>query len=172
MSVTDLKEVITQYLQEKKPLMLSQIAKEHGVSEMQVAEALPKEMLSFTPKESPKESFETIWKELVTWEKCTFIVQSLGSTFEICGKLNKGSFGHGYFNLNGDEALHGHLNVDDISRMAFLSMPFMGLESHSVQFFNEAGAVKFSVYVGRENRVLIPQARDSFLTMQKEYSEK
>lgn len=168
MSTTELKEAITQYLETKKPLMLSQMAKEYSVSEMQVAEALPTDMVSF----ASKEKFETIWKELVTWEKCTFIMQNLGSTFEVCGKLNKGSFGHGYFNLNGDEALHGHLNVDDISRIAFLSMPFMGLESHSVQFFNDAGAVKFSVYVGRENRILIPQVRDSFLTMQKEYLEK
>ena len=165
MSATKLEEAISQYLQEKKPLMLSQIAKEYNVSEIQVAEALPSNILSF----APKEAFETIWKELVTWEKCTFIVQSLGSTFEICGKLNKGSFGHGYFNLNGNEALHGHLNVEDISRIAFLSMPFMGLESHSVQFFNKEGKVKFSVYIGRENRVLIPQAKESFLNMKKEY---
>lgn len=168
MDTTNLKEIITQYLQEKKPLMLSQIAKEHGVTELQVAQNLPADMVSF----APKEAFESIWQELVTWEKCTFIVQHLGSTFEICGKLNKGSFGYGYFNLNGDEALHGHLDVKDISCVTFLSMPFMGLESHSVQFFNEAGTVKFSVYVGRENRALLPQARDSFLTMQQKYSEK
>ena len=41
----------------------------------------------------------------------------------------------------------------------------MGLESHSVQFFNAAGTVMFSVYVGRENRQLIPAARESFFAL-------
>ena len=41
----------------------------------------------------------------------------------------------------------------------------MGLESHSVQFFNAAGMVLFSVYVGRENRQLIPAARESFFAL-------
>ena len=41
----------------------------------------------------------------------------------------------------------------------------MGLESHSVQFFNTAGTVLFSVYVGRENRQLIPAARESFFAL-------
>ncbi len=166
MSNTELQTVLTKYLEENKPLMLSQIAKEHNTTELEVASALPETMISF----ASKDAFEEIWKQLITWEKCTFIVQHLGSTFEICGALNKGSFGHGYFNLNGKEALHGHIDVEDLASIAFLSMPFMGLESLSLQFFNEAGEVKFSIYVGRENRVLIPEAKDSFLNMKKEFT--
>ena len=49
--------------------------------------------------------------------------------------------------------------------MAFLSLPFMGLESHSIQFFDAADAVVFSIYVGRENRALIPSVKERFLAL-------
>lgn len=41
----------------------------------------------------------------------------------------------------------------------------MGLESHSIQFFDAAGAVVFSIYVGRENRALIPSVKERFLAL-------
>ena len=72
---------------------------------------------------------------------------------------------HCYFNLSGGSGLGGHLKIDDLGHICFLSLPFMGLESHSVQFFNAAGTVLFSVYVGRENRQLIPAARESFFAL-------
>ena len=81
------------------------------------------------------------------------------------GKIPEGRHGHGYFNLSGGSGLGGHLKIDDLGHICFLSLPFMGLESHSVQFFNAAGTVLFSVYVGRENRQLIPAARESFFAL-------
>ena len=72
---------------------------------------------------------------------------------------------HCYFNLSGGSGLGGHLKIDALGHICFLSLPFMGLESHSVQFFNAAGTVLFSVYVGRENRQLIPAARESFFAL-------
>ena len=89
----------------------------------------------------------------------------LGSVIEIKGKIPEGRHGHGYFNLSGGSGLGGHLKIDDLGHICFLSLPFMGLESHSVQFFNAAGMVLFSVYVGRENRQLIPAARESFFAL-------
>ena len=67
--------------------------------------------------------------------------------------------------MAGGSGLGGHLKIDDLGHICFLSLPFMGLESHSVQFFNAAGTVLFSVYVGRENRQLIPAARESFFAL-------
>lgn len=167
METNQLKENIAQYITEKKPFMIGQIANEFEINSLEAAKHLPDGMASF----APQEEFESIWKELVSWEKCTFIVQHMGSVFEIVGKLNKGSFGRGYFNLNGSEAIHGHLKVDDIDSICFMSMPFMGLESLSVHFFNTDGEVKFSIYVGRENKVLIPEAKESFKTLQNKYAE-
>lgn len=161
------KTQIDTMLAEKKTIMLAGIAQEHNISELEVAKLLPKEMVAF----APKEAFEDIWQGLVSWEKMTFLVQHLGSVFEICGKLNAGAFGHGYYNLKGDAPLHGHLKVDDLVCVGFLSVPFMGLESHNVAFFNEKGEVKFSVYVGREKRKLIPEVLESFTTLKTSFAE-
>ena len=67
----------------------------------------------------------------------------LGTVIEIKGKIPEGRHGHGYFNLSGGSGLGGHLKIDDLGHICFLSLPFMGLESHSVQFFNAAGTVMF-----------------------------
>lgn len=156
-----LREHLIVVLEEKKPVMLASLAERFGVSELEVATALPDEVRTF----AGKEAFDTVWQALTTWESATFIMSHLGSVIEIKGKIPAGKHGHGYFNLPGGNGLGGHLNVADLGGICFLSLPFMGLESHSVQFFNAAGAVLFSVYVGRENRQLIPAARDSFFAL-------
>ncbi len=161
MQYNNVKKQIDTMLAEKKTIMLAGLAHEHNIAELEVAKLLPADMAAF----APKDAFEPIWDGLAEWEKMTFLVQHLGSVFEICGKVNKGAFGHGYYNLKGDAPLHGHLKVDDLACIGFLSVPFMGLESHSVVFFNEKGEVKFSVYVGREKRKLISEVLSSFMTM-------
>lgn len=146
-------------LNEKKPLMLASLAERHGVSEYDVARALPANMRAF----APAEALEGVWGELTRWEKATFIMQCLGSVLEVKGTVPPGKHGHGYFNLNGDSPIGGHLKMDDLKEICFMSMPFMGLESLSLQFFNNDGAVKFSIYAGRQaDRQILPAVRDSF----------
>ncbi len=158
----NLANIIASCLEENKPVMLASIAALGKVSELDVAKALPQAMRAF----APAGTFEEVWAEMATWEKATFIMQHLGSVLEIKAAIPSGNHGHGYFNLNGASPLQGHLKIDDLGEICFLSMPFMGLESHSVQFFNADGNVKFSVYVGRgEDRKLLPLARESFLKM-------
>ena len=154
-------ESIAVALREKKPVMLASLAERFGVSELEVARALPDEARAF----AGKDAFDTVWQALASWENATFIMAHLGSVIEIKGKIPEGRHGHGYFNLSGGSGLGGHLKIDDLGHICFLSLPFMGLESHSVQFFNAAGTVLFSVYVGRENRQLIPAARESFFAL-------
>ena len=154
-------ESIAEALREKKPVMLASLAERFGVSELEVARALPDEARAF----AGKDAFDTVWQALASWENATFIMAHLGSVIEIKGKIPEGRHGHGYFNLSGGSGLGGHLKIDDLGHICFLSLPFMGLESHSVQFFNAAGTVLFSVYVGRENRQLIPAARESFFAL-------
>ena len=69
----------------------------------------------------------------------------------------------GYYNiLHADATLGGHIKADTISEMAFISMPFMGRESHYVAFFGQDGSLHFSVYVGRENHQLIASVKEAF----------
>ena len=114
--------------------------------------------------------FEKVWKELAQWEKATVIILHLGSAFEISTKLNTGVFGHGYYNIMGESPLEGHIKADEIHSIVFSTMPFMGLESLSVLFFDKTGRLIFSVYAGRENRQIIENIKTSFYKMKGEYS--
>lgn len=152
-----LAEGIAERIQTNKPLMLAALSQEFGVTEYEAALALPDGMCRL----APADAFDTVWAELTTWERATFIMQHLGTVLEIKGTIPAGTHGHGYFNL-AEGSIGGHLKVDDLLAVGFCSLPFMGLESHSVQFFNKEGAVKFSVYAGRENRKLIASVVESF----------
>lgn len=161
LSPQTLREGVADALKGKKSLMLSSLAQVFGVTERDVAHVLPEDVCRF----ASKEAFERIWQVLATWKKSTFIMTHRGSVLEIKGMLPTGAFGHGYYNLTGDGPLRGHLNVGALEEICFLSLPFMGLESHSVQFLDGEGHVMFSVYVGREQRALIPAVLESFFAL-------
>lgn len=161
MDKNELQENVLRVLEQKKPVMLAMLADEFNVTEKEIAEVLPPEMCSL----ADGSHFDAVWKNIASWEKATFIVQHGGHVIEIKCTVPMGTYGRGYYNLTGESPLGGHIKADAIAHIGFLSMPFMGLESHSVQFFDEAGAVCFSVYVGRENKALLPSAKQAFLTL-------
>ncbi len=150
-------------LEQKKPWMLESLAREFNVTEKDVALALPEGMCAFTSGDN----FVKVWEGLGAWEKAVFIVQHEGHVVEVAGRIPPGRFGHGFYNLGEGEALGGHIRADAVSDIAFLSMPFMGMESHSVQFFHAGGGVAFAVYAGSENHRIIPSVRTAFLDMRK-----
>ena len=156
-----LADKVAALLAEKKMVMLDTLAQTCGVSELQAAEALPQPMRAF----AAAADFDAIWADLTAWESATFIMRHGGSVVEIKGQIPAGKHGGGYFNLDHGCPLGGHICSNNIAHMAFLSLPFMGLESHSIQFFDAAGAVVFSIYVGRENRALIPTVKERFLAL-------
>ena len=151
-------------LEQRKPWMLSSLAHEVGVTEKEAAEALPDGMCAFTPGSG----FIRVWEALGTWESATFLVRHEGHVLEIRGRIPAGKAGHGFYNLAEGEALGGHILAGAVADIAFLSMPFMGLESHSVQFFDERGHVVFAVYAGRENHRIIPSVKEAFLQLRRD----
>ena len=155
---------ISAALMQKKPWTLASLAEECEATEKEVALALPEGMCAFTGGEN----FTRVWEALGEWEKATFLVQHEGHVIEIKCRIPAGKPGNGYYNLVGEEALGGHIRADAIADIAFLSLPFMGLESLSVQFFSKEGRVAFSIYAGRENHALIPSVREAFLKMKEE----
>ena len=159
---TDLAAKVAEALKEKKPVMLASLAAQFGVTEKDIAEAMPEDMA----KVIGGEHFEKVWEALTAWEKATFIVQHGGHVIEIKTRIAPGKFGHGYYNIMGKEAVGGHLKADAIAHIGFLSMPFMGLESHSVQFFDADGHVAFSIYAGRgDDKKILPEIRESFFAL-------
>lgn len=126
------------------------------------ADVTPAEILEILPEGSaviaPKESFLDIWNELTTWGIVLFLVHTEDVVAEIDGELPVGSEGHGWFNIHGDSPIGGHLKAENCTHIVFVSRPFMGRPSRSMQFFNGAGEAMFKIFVRRDDkRELLPE---------------
>ncbi len=144
------------------PVTLAAVAKTLGTTELEAAQKMPADAVAFVTGDASAR-FDDVWAALAQWEKVTFFVVHAGHVFEIQGKLTAGKRAQGYYNiLSKDAVIGGHLKYDDIAAIAFVTMPFMKRESHSVQFFSKDGAVAFSVYCGRENHQLIDSVVAAF----------
>ena len=150
--------------------MLNTLADELDLPEAEVMRCLPEEMRT----EANVEDFLEIWDAMTGWEKVTFIVRNAGAVVEVCGRLPKGSHGHGMFNLmDRSNPLGGHLFTDRLGSIWLVSKPFFKLESHSVQFFDLQGAAMFSVYLGRdEKRKILPQPLEGFMELRLRYAHR
>jgi heme iron utilization protein len=88
---------------------------------------------------------------------------------ECAGRIPPGSFARGYFNLHGDSPIGGHIKADNCAHIVFVSRPFMGRPSCSLQFFNLAGEAMFKVFVRRDSeRNLIAEQVQRFDTLRRE----
>lgn len=145
------------------PVTLGVIAKALNTTELEAAQKMPESAVSFVTGDL-SERFDDVWAALARWEKTTLFIIHAGHVFEIQTQLTAGKRAQGYYNILSKEAVvGGHLRYEAIAACAFMTMPFMGRESHSVQFFSADGSVAFSVYVGRENHQLIPSVVKAFL---------
>jgi putative heme utilization carrier protein HutX len=126
--------------------ILEQIARDYGVSTFDVVEALPAEHRTVVPGSR----FEDILRALTEWGEVLFIVHTPDLVLECAGKVPPGSVGRGYFNLHGDSPISGHIKADNCAHIVFVSRPFMGRPSRSLQFFNGAGEAMFKVFVRRD----------------------
>ncbi len=167
MDKKELQSKISEIIAEKKPIVISSISKQLGVSDIEVCKALPDDMAVVVDGKH----FDDVWQEMTTWESATFIVIAYGNVIEVSTKIPEGKYGHGYFNIHSDGfGIGGHINRDAVVYIGLASIPFMGLESHSVGFYNADGNVMYSIYVGRENKQLHTNAKQSFLNMKKRYA--
>lgn len=161
-------EKIKQLFDENRPVMLGGIAKELGISALEAAHLLPEGVATF----APGAAFDHVWESIATWEKATFIVEHMGNVFEVSTPVALGKHAMGYYNIMGGKApLEGHFKADLVREIGFISIPFMGRESHFAAFFNHDGDIMYSFYVGREKHVLIPEAREAFLALKASYKD-
>jgi heme iron utilization protein len=134
--------------------ILEQIARDYSVSTFEVVRALPADHRTIVAGSL----FEKIFAELTGWGEVLFIVHTPDIVLECAGRIPPGSFGRGYFNIHGDSPIGGHLKADNCTRIAFVSRPFMGRPSRSLQFFNGAGEAMFKIFVRRDDkRELLPE---------------
>lgn len=167
--MSDFVQKVRQKVAENPSVMLMTLAVELGRPEGDLVAALPEDMRV----QGRKEDFAAIWGAMTQWEKCTFLAVNNGCVVEVEGRLPKGTFGHGMFNLaHGENALSGHIFADRVEKVWFVSKPFFNKESHSVQFFDAKGEMICAVYLGRDGkREIIPAIKASFMNMRESFAQ-
>jgi putative heme utilization carrier protein HutX len=145
--------------------ILEQIARDYGISTLEVVQALPAEHRTIVPGSR----FEDIMRALTEWGEVLFIVRTPDIVLECAGKVPPGSFGRGYFNLHGDTPISGHIKADNCAHIAFVTRPFMGRPSCSLQFFNGTGEAMFKVFVRRDgDRNLVAEQVQRFEVLRRQ----
>lgn len=153
-------EVITQYLADNPSVMPSQVADALAVSELAVVNALPEDEWGSLPLTE----MDALLSSLPEWGSVTTIITVLGNIFEFKGAFPKGKYARGYYNLiPKDNGFHGHLKLDDVTHIIFISKAFRGKESYSINFFGPKQGIIFKVYLGRDDKgVLLPEQVKQF----------
>lgn len=156
---------VKEALSDESSQNLAALAASWGMTEGEVTIALPEELVASTAGEHA----EMILKELPNWGNLTTIVHSFGSIFEFKKPFPKGQVSHGYYNIMGKEGLHGHLRIDLIKHIAFVSKPLKSMQTHYIGFYNAEGECVFKVYLGRDKkRQLLSEQIVSFESLKQE----
>ena len=143
---------LPQRMAENADGVLEDIARTYCVSTLDVVHALP----DANRKIVTGDRLEAILDDVASWGPILFIVHTPDLVLECEGTLPPGSYGRGYFNLHGDSPIGGHIRASRCREIAFVSRPFMGRESLSIQFFNFDGDAMFKIFVRRdESRALV-----------------
>lgn len=158
-------EKITDYLSKNQNVPTLFAARELGVSEREILRNIDDDGIT----EVSGSFFDSAMKEIAGWGAVTVIVTNDSAIIEMKTSVPVGQYARGFFNLHSDESpLGGHISFEEIESVFFISRPFMGKESHSVQFFDKNGKCSFKVYLGRDacGKVLECQKAD-FIKLKK-----
>jgi putative heme utilization carrier protein HutX len=140
------RQPLAERLRQNPDGVLEQIARDYSVSTFDVLSALPEEHRTILPGAR----FEDILAAVTEWGEVLFIVHTPDIVLECAGKVPPGTFGRGYFNMHGDSPIGGHIKAENCRHIAFVSRPFMGRPSRSLQFFNASGEAMFKIFVRRD----------------------
>ncbi len=164
--MSTIQEQVAKMYAENPGLPVMSMAEELGASEAAITHALPSDVAAHTSGEHA----EQILGLLPTWGRLTTIIIGAGSVFEVKADFPKGKIAHGFYNLMGKEGqLHGHLRIDLITDISFVSKSFRGMESYYMAFFTASGECMFKVYLGRDKRrQLFPEQIELFKTLQQQ----
>jgi len=143
--------------------ILERIASDNNVSTLEAVRALPSENV-LVVSNAP---FAKVMEAIATWGEVLFIVHTPNIVLECKGKVPQGTMGRGYFNIHGDSPIAGHIKAD----RCFVSRPFMGRASCSVQFFDTEGEAMFKIFVARDSeKELLPEQVANFEALRARYT--
>jgi putative heme utilization carrier protein HutX len=133
--------------------IVEELAAKHGLTVHEAMRCLPESVCRWTAGER----FAEVMADLSLWGEVLFLVHTPSIILEVKGEVPEGKFGSGFFNLHGESPIGGHVRAARCTEIAFVTRPFMGLASASVQFFDIDGGCMFKVYVARRaDRSLSP----------------
>lgn len=137
--------------------VLERLADGYGVPTFEVVRALPSEHCAIVPGRR----FEEVMSDLTSWGDVLLIVHTPNIVLECKGAIPPGSFARGYYNIHGESPIGGHIKADRCTDIAFVSRPFMGRPSCSIQFFDGDGEAMFKVFVARDSQreMIAPQLK-------------
>jgi putative heme utilization carrier protein HutX len=160
---------LEQLLKENPGADLEKLAREYKVSTQAVVEALP---VGYAYQVAGSH-FENIMEQAAKWGEIRMIVRNEAVIAEYVGSLPTGSIGHGYFNFHSaDGSFEGHIKFDQCAAIYFVSRQTLGRQSHSLQFFDQAGEPMFKIFLGRDKSgQLIPEQIQHFNELREALSE-
>ncbi|MCG5514108.1 heme utilization cystosolic carrier protein HutX [Ectothiorhodospira shaposhnikovii] len=162
-TVTDLEQV-RQQLAQSADGILEDMARQARCSMRDIIHCLPRSLWT----EVRGRHFINVMHALSDWGDLVTVIHNQDVILEFKGPIPRGKTGHGFFNLHGGTGLSGHLRPERCAHIVFVRRPFMGMETASIQFFNETGECMFKVFLGRdEQRQLRRDQLDLFERLQK-----
>lgn len=159
---------IKQYMQENRGAATVMAAKALGLPERDIIRALEGEAV-----EAPLSGFDEIMKEISEWGEVLVIVTNGSVILEVKSDMPLGKYGHGMYNIHSKTSpVGGHFMADRFGSIFFVSRPFMGRESLSVQIYDKEGSASFKVYVGRDEKGELKQEQaDRFHALRKRFMQ-
>ncbi|OYD25824.1 heme utilization cystosolic carrier protein HutX [Oceanimonas baumannii] len=158
--MSELTAQVNELLAAEPALRPVEMARRLEVSEWQVMQCLPAELVCLLSGDQAQHLLE----QVAGWGPVTTIIEVAGSVFEVKAPLPRGRSGYGYYNLFGAPGeLHGHLKLDAIGHIALQSKAHRGKEAHAIVFYNDDGHCVFKIYLGRDDKgVLFPEQVAAF----------
>lgn len=156
-----MKNRIEKLLKENEKISLEKIAKELGISLIEVLREAP------TVRKYPLEKKEELFEILRGWEKVFLLVVTPNFVLEIKDKFPKGFYAHGYLNFHDPESsIGGHLSVDKIKEIFLVEDNMFGRKSCSIRFYGEDEKEILAIYVPRDDKKeLIKEYLDCFYSL-------
>lgn len=156
-----MKNRIEKLLKENEKISLEKIAKELGISLIEVLREAP------TVRKYPLEKREELFEILRGWEKVFLLVVTPNFVLEIKDKFPKRFYAHGYLNFHDPESsIGGHLSVDKIKEIFLVEDNMFGRKSCSIRFYGEDEKEIFAIYVPRDDKKeLIKEYLDCFYSL-------
>lgn len=156
-----MKNKIEKLLKENEKISLEKIAKELGISLIEVLREAP------TVRKYPLKKREELFEILRGWEKVFLLVITPNFVLEIKDKFPKGFYAHGYLNFHDPESsIGGHLSVGKIKEIFLVEDNMFGRKSCSIRFYGEDEKEIFAIYVPRDDKKeLIKEYLDCFYSL-------